>query len=859
LSNHCNFLESLYHTASKPCAGYEQQLQALLKIGCERFGMDIGLVTDVHSDTYEVLAAHETGSNLFPTGEAFELANTICARAMNSDQVLYLDSSDAVAMRGLEVPIDFLLYTGAAIRINGQAFGTLCFIRQEPHEITAKEISADEVGILMLIIAAIIERNLHLQSEQKIQQIASIVETSDDAIFTENFDRLITTWNKSAEKLYGYSAEQIIGKPSRQLYPEDEGQLVEPMLKSVQRGERTSAVELVHLRRDGSTVNISMNLSPINGPDGKVIAVSVVVRDIDERKRAEQALAHSEERYALAATGSNDGLWDWDLLTNQVYFSPRWKSILGYEEYEIGQTPEAWTDLIDTCDATQFHADLAFHLAGQTEHLHNEHRVTTKSGEQRWVLCRGVAVRDKQGVSVRIAGSLTDISKQKMSEKALLQQAQHDKLTSLPNRALFTEILRTALARSKRSADYKFAVLFLDFDRFKVINDSLGHEFGDMMLINIAQQLRVQLRTVDTAARLGGDEFVVFLDGIDGISGAIEVAERLLTRFSKPHNIRGHEVISTASIGIVTSDGEYRRPDELIRDADTAMYQAKASGKARYVVFDEQMHAKALQRLHLEKDLRKAISLGQMWVAYQPIVDLEDGTLRGFEALLRWDHPELGPVGPDQFIVLAEETGEIVALGDWVLKQACQQLVDWKRDHSCASDLYININISKRQVAQPDVVKKLVQLFNNTGINPCDVKLEITESVIMDDRHGITPVLDEIRSLGVQLAMDDFGTGHSSLSCLHQFPINVLKIDREFIMNMEQRIEYTAVTQAIISLAHTLNISVVAEGIETPAQVAQLQALECDTAQGYYFSKPLNAKDAGEFILNSQNTRKLSA
>jgi diguanylate cyclase (GGDEF)-like protein/PAS domain S-box-containing protein len=849
LDSHDHYWSAVYRTACEPGAGFEQQIQALLKIGCDRFGMDIGVLTDVQGDACTVVASHEPQSDLFPAGAVFSIANTACARTVQVQGILHVDSSDPVAMRGLDEPLDFLNYLGIATRINGQAMGTLCFFRQHPRDIPADQIPDDEVGILMLIIAAVIERKLHLDAGQEIRKVASIIDTSEDAIFTETLDRVITSWNHSAQDLYGYKAQEVIGRPAKLLYHNGDDTDVDSLMEKVKRGERTSSLETIHLRKDGSPVNVSINFSPVRDIYDRVVAASVVARDIDERKRAELALAQSEERYALAAKGSNDGLWDWDLRANVVYYSPRWKSILGYEEHEIGQSPESWTDLIDTADATQFHADMAIHLAGQTRQLHNVHRVTTKSGELRWVLCRGVAVRDDQGEAVRIAGSLTDITRQKEAEAALLQQAQHDKLTGLPNRVLFSEILRTSLARSKRFPDYKFAVLFLDFDRFKVINDSLGHEYGDMLLVNIAQQLRVQLRSADTAARLGGDEFVALLDGIDGLGGAIEVAQRLLDTFSKTHNLSGHEVISTASIGIVTSDEKYHRPDEMIRDADNAMYQAKASGKARYVVFDEKMHAQALQRLNLEKDMRKAVALGQMWIAYQPIVDLESGDLRGFEALLRWNHPELGPVGPDQFIVIAEETGEIVALGNWVLEQACRQLVAWKREHPGARDLFMNINISKRQVAQPDIVKKLAQVFEDTAVNPGDVKLEITESVIMDDRQGITPVLDEIRSLGCQLAMDDFGTGHSSLSCLHRFPINVLKIDREFINNMGHRIEYTAVVQAIITLAHTLNISVVAEGLETPEQVAQLQALECDNAQGYYFAKPLSARDATDFLL----------
>ncbi len=852
------FWSSIYRTACEEAGGYEQQLTALLKIGCKWFGMDVGVVTRVAGDRFIVIASHEPGGDIFAPGNAFRVCGTACAKVIEESRVVYIDASKDDMSAYRNVPIAFTQYAGIAVRIDGQVIGTLCFFRRHARDTPVNTIGQDRMGILMLTVAAVIERKLHLESEQEIRRIAAIVEHSDDAIFTLTLDRVVTTWNHSAQALYGYTGEEVIGRSAEVLYGGADDAAIGALLEKARRGQSTSSVEALHTRKDGTAVNVSLNLSPIRDPDGRAVAVSVVARDIDERKRAEQALARSEQRYALAAMGTNDGLWDWDIITNEVYYSPRWKSIVGYGEEELVPAIQSWTELIHPADIAQFRADLAFHLAGQTEKLYNEHRVLTPDGGERWVLCRGVAVRDDEGRAVRVAGSLSDVTKQKQSEAQLILQAHHDRLTGLPNRTLFMEILRTSLERAKRNKSYKFAVLFLDFDRFKIINDSLGHEYGDMLLVSIAQQLRVQLRTVDTAARLGGDEFVVLLDGINGLNGAIDVAQRLLDTFVKPHSLGGHDVISTASIGIVTSDGDYNRPEEMVRDADNAMYQAKASGRARYVVFDEQMHDKALARLNLEKDIRKAIVLGQMRLAYQPIVSLESGGLMGFEALLRWEHPELGQVSPDQFIQIAEETGEIVALGTWVLEQACRQLVLWKQTLPAAADLTVNVNVSKRQVAQPDAVDKLAQVFRETGVNPTDIKLEITESVIMDDRHGITPRLDEIRCMGVQLAMDDFGTGHSSLSCLHSFPIDVLKIDRAFIGNMEQRIEYTAVIQAIVTLAHTLGITVVAEGLETAEQVAQLQALECDLGQGYYFAKPLTATQAREFILR-QDTLKRSA
>ncbi len=851
-----DYWTSIYRVACESGAGFERQLQDLLKIGCGRFGMDIGVVTQVEGDTFKVLASHEPDSEVFSPGGEFGTNDTACSIVVGRHGPVRIDRSEQEKASFKNVPVPFEHYLGTAIRIDGQTFGTLCFFRQQAHPLPTDQIPDEEINILMLIAAAVIERKQHLDIEEETRQLASIVENSDDAIYGETFDRVITSWNRSAQELYGYSSEQVVGQCASMLYPPGGDDLIQGLLAKAERGERTSSFETVTLRHDGTQLHVSLNMSPIRDAKGRTVGASVVARDINKQKQAEQTLASSEERYALAANGSNDGLWDWDLLTNKIYFSPRWKSMLGFEEHEIEGNSEAWIQLIASSDQSQFQADLAFHLAGQATQFRNEHRMTTKSGDLHWFLCRGVAIRNERGEAIRMAGSSSDITKQKETEKALLEQAQHDKLTRLPNRSLFTELLGKAIARSKRIKEYKYAVLFLDFDRFKNINDSLGHEYGDMLLINIAQQLRVQLRAVDTAARLGGDEFVVLLDGVDGIEGSIEVANRLLEIFSMPHNLGGHEVTSTASIGIVTSDGTYSRPDEVIRDADTAMYQAKAAGKARYVVFDEQMHQQALHRLNLEKDLRKAIERGEFSLNYQPIISLEDATLQGFEALLRWKHPVLGLVSPDQFIGIAEETGDIVSIGNWVLEQACRQLVKWKSTINGAENLYVNVNVSKRQLTQPDVVPNLSRIFDEVGVGPADVKLEITESVIMDDRHEITPVLESIRALGVQLAMDDFGTGHSSLSCLHRFPINVLKIDREFILNMGDQIEFTAVIQAIVTLAHTLGISVVAEGIETADQVAQLQALECDHAQGYHFAKPMSIDHATDYLVSQYKLKK---
>ncbi len=443
-------------------------------------------------------------------------------------------------------------------------------------------------------------------------------------------------------------------------------------------------------------------------------------------------------------------------------------------------------------------------------------------------------------------------------------QARTDALTGLPNRALFIERLSHAIERAASNPTYKYAVLFLDFDRFKIINDSLGHDVGDLLLISIAKRLSDNLPAGGTAlhghghlpARLGGDEFVILLDGIADEHDATAVAERLQEALSAPHAIGTHEVTSTASIGSVTSSGGYRRADDALRDADTAMYHAKSSGRARHVVFDDRMHTEAVRRLKLEADLRRATDNGEFRLDYQPIVSLVTGQLVGFEALLRWPHPDGTMIPPDQFIGLSEEIGLIVPIGRWVLHHAALQLKEWQERYALHPPLTMNVNLSKRQLRQAGLIETVDAILRETGLEPELLKLELTESAMMDTPERVTFLLQRLKRLGVQLCMDDFGTGHSSLSCLHRFPIDVLKIDRSFVLNTDGNREYAAVIHAIITLAHTLNMTVVGEGVETPGQVAQLQALECDCAQGNFFSKSLNAVAADQFIALSRGLAK---
>jgi len=429
----------------------------------------------------------------------------------------------------------------------------------------------------------------------------------------------------------------------------------------------------------------------------------------------------------------------------------------------------------------------------------------------------------------------------------------HDSLTNLPNRALLADHLRLAIERSRRRDDHLFGVLFLDLDRFKTLNDSLGHAAGDRLLVEVARRLERCSRPTDTVARLGGDEFAVLLDGLESQYDAVRVAERVQEEVVRPFYLGGHEVYTAASIGITLSTHGYDDPENVLRDADTAMYRAKEKGKARYELFDAEMHADALARLRLENDLRRAVEHREFDVYYQPIVALSTGRLSGFEALVRWRHPERGLVMPSEFIPLAEETRIIADIGEFVLRESCRQLSEWRELLSSHHSLTISVNLSSKQLTKPGLVESVRQILRETGLPPQCLKLEITESAVMDNAESAATLLTQLRSLGLQLSIDDFGTGYSSLSYLHRFPVDTLKIDRSFVSRMGEDGENAEIVRTIVTLASNLGMTVIAEGVETEQQHAQLEALTCAYGQGYLYSKPVDAESALSLIRQNQS------
>ena len=561
-----------------------------------------------------------------------------------------------------------------------------------------------------------------------------------------------------------------------------------------------------------------------------------------EPQRAADASDRFRSAFDYAAIGmalvSTEGRW---LQVNRSLCQ-----ILGYEEEEL-----LLTDFL----AVTHPDDLPTALSNISQLLKNkvhasqmEKRYIHRSGHEVWVHWSVSSVRDQYSKSVHLIFQIQDITDRKLAEQQLHHDAFHDALTGLPNRALFMDHLKLSVARSRRNAQRHFAVLYLDLDRFKIINDSLGHTIGDQLLVGIADRLKKNLRPGDTVARLGGDEFTILIEDIVDEKEAVQVAERVQKELSVPFNLSGREVFTTVSMGIAPSSTGYERAEDILRDADTAMYRAKSLGKARYEVFDKAMHARAINLLQLETDLRRACERQEFLIHYQPIVALENFRLRGFEALVRWQHPERGFISPMDFIPVAEETGMIAYIGEFVLREACRQMQRWQQTFPLDHPLFISVNLSSKQFSQTTLISEIANTLTETGVRPQSVKLEITESVVMENIETATEMLQQMRALGVQLAIDDFGTGYSSLSYLHRFPIDTLKIDRSFVTRMTENSENMEIVRTVVVLAQNLGMDVVAEGVETNDQLVLLQKLGCENGQGYFFSKPVDHSGAEKII-----------
>ncbi len=561
-----------------------------------------------------------------------------------------------------------------------------------------------------------------------------------------------------------------------------------------------------------------------------------LLEEIESRERITQALKISQERYALAAKGSNDGIWDWNLLEDQVHYSMRWKSLLGYEEHEIGSTPEEWLNRIHKDDFDTVSYYLNQHLAGKSPFFRCEFRIKNKQDEFIWVSYRAIMETDIDGKPCRMAGSQTDITAQKEFEAKLHTAAYHDSLTGLPNRQFLTEKLKQILNHSLQESSNSFAVMFLDLDRFKLINDSFGHMKGDQLLIKVANLLKERTRPGDFVSRFGGDEFIIVMENVDNPDLIISEIQLLHQSLNEPFEIDNKQVYVGVSIGVAVGPDGYQNSDEIIRDADIALYQAKNLGLSHYVIFDPGMRRLAVDSLSIETDLRQALEKNQFVLFYQPIINLESMSLSGFEALIRWQHPVQGLMLPGDFVAIAEHTGLIKGIGIWVLNESLRQLAIWQKTDPA---LTMSINIAAQQIYEETLIENIRNGLADHKVSPSKFALEITESSVLEFDESTIKKLHAIKETGVKLYLDDFGTGYSSLNVLHKYPIDVIKIDQTFIREILQDRNKIEIAHTIVQLGSSLGMDVIAEGIENSEALQLLKSFQCPYGQGYYFHKPM--------------------
>ena len=565
-------------------------------------------------------------------------------------------------------------------------------------------------------------------------------------------------------------------------------------------------------------------------------------------KKNKEYLSKNEERYSLAMRASNDGLWDWDLKTDKICYSERWKEMLGFNDDEISDSPKECLSRVHQEDYDRVRASIDAYLEGTTSNFEIEYRIRHFSDNYLWMMAKGLAIRTSSGRATRFAGSQTDVSERKSNEEQMVYDALHDTLTSIPNRTLLLDRIRQSLVRRKRYPKTSFAIIFIDLDRFRLVNESLGHIHGDELLQLISARLKETIPIGDTVARLGGDEFSILLQDIDRVRDVEVIAKDIQNSFSKPFFLGDREVFASASMGIAHSDNDYKTPEEILRDSELAMYRAKRDGKSQSIVFQPQFRQSSLSPIDLDTDLRRALDRDEMELHYQPIISMRDRTISGFEALLRWSHRSRGVISPNEFIPLAEETGLIYDLGQWVLWKACKQIAAWNKSKKKEDQLEISINLSSRQFSDPTLVEGIVENIEESGFDAEFLKIEITESALMQNAQRSVSMLNQLKDLNIKVCVDDFGTGYSSLSYLHTFPIDTLKIDRSFVHDMSRNFRNMEIIRTIIMLAHNLKLDVIAEGVETGEQDAQLSALGCQFAQGFYFSRPINSSDAALLI-----------
>ncbi len=690
-----------------------------------------------------------------------------------------------------------------------------------------------------------------LRSLADLDALHQLVQNLREGVYISNLRGEILDCNAAFLEMMGVAAlEDLRGHTAFDLVVDPDQRVRE--LELLSRDGAVREFEFQIRRPDGSVRTVLDACTAIRDQESEDVLFHGVLVDITDRKRTELTLTHTLSLLTATLESTADGILVVDLEGRVATCNRKF--------LEMWRIPE---DVAATRDDRKMLAAVLDQLQDPTAFLQKVEELYAAPDLESYdelqfkdgrVFERYSMPQKSDGRPVGRVWSFRDVTERRTAEMRLVHDAFHDALTNLPNRALFTDLLARSIGRAQRREDYAFALLFLDIDRFKVINDSLGHLVGDLLLVAIARRLERCVRPGDTVARLGGDEFTLLLDDIEDVSDATRVADRIQRDLNLPFNLHGQEIFTSASIGIALSATGYDRPDDLLRDADIAMYRAKALGKARYEVFDTAMHERAVSQLQLETDLRRALDREEFRVVYQPVFSLQTGRPTGFEALVRWQHPQRGVVLPDEFIPASEETGLIVLIGRVVLREACRQLAEWHRQFPGKPPLTMSVNISGKQFRQGDLVDHVARLLAAWEVPPACLRLEITESIIIDNAEAAIESLSRLRALGVKVDLDDFGTGYSSLSYLHRFEMDAIKVDRAFVSAIGDRGENSAIVRTIVHLAQNLGLEVIAEGVERHEQLAILRSLGCEQVQGFLFSQPLAPEAARAFLRTEQHT-----
>ena len=818
----------------------EAHLDCVCLIAARLFDTPVAIVTLIDATTVWFKARHGVEGRSMPRDYIF--CNDTIGRETGSALIVKDLEKDARYSRTVlaqgEPKARF--YAGVPIALrDGLNIGTLCVVDTIPRPDFGPR-QAEELCALARIVEAHLRlHEARLRTQKEEHRYRLLAENSTDVIIRSALDARRRYVSPAAKAVLGYDPEELIGTtPLEGVHPdeiEDFARILDDLAQ--ERIEQVTRCQR-YRHREGRWVWIEVSFRITrDAATGAATGLVASLRDVCDRKAIEEVLRISEERLALAIDGASDGLWDWDIATGAVRVSGHWRTLLGYAADELAPHIAAWHTLVHPDDEKAARHRLIDHMKQKTTRYEHEYRVRTKSGRFIWTLARGkIVARDADGLATRMVGTHSDITQRKEAERQIAYMATHDGLTGLPNRIVFRERLDEIILGATR-ADTMFAVLACDLDHFKSINDTLGHPAGDLLLQEVAERLKTVARAGDTVARLGGDEFAIVLENLRDEQDAADAARRAIEAVEAPIELDGHLTRIGVSIGVAIGHRDGANVDQLFKSADIALYRAKAAGRNTFRFFERGMDVVVAERTKLENDLREAVRLRSFEMHYQPAVSLATGSIQGFEALLRWSDPVRGLISPLEFITVAEETGLIVAIGDWALREACREAASWP------DEMRVAVNVSAVQFQRPGLEQSVIMALASSGLAADRLELEITESVLMQDPASAVASLHRLRGMGVRIALDDFGTGYSSLGYLRQFPFNKIKIDRAFIAEIANP-DTAAIVSAVIGLAARAGAAVTAEGVETLDQLERVIEIGCSEVQGYWFSGPLSAEDA---------------